>query len=313
MQYLPLPDNAARQYIDAVSVFEEHQRVWAQAQKFAGSMYWKTESGYTYLVKTKPHSRLQERLGPRNAQTELAFEQYTSQKARIEERLRSLRESLLEMQRMNKALRVGRVPNLVVNILQRIHEAGLAQHFTVVGTHALYAYETAAGVRLAPSALATQDVDLLWDARRKVKFMADMTAQGLSIIQVLQRADPTFVRKESHNETAINARGFQVDFLRRQTEADDPHPFRFSDQEDDLWPVQAMRASVLKSAPRFTQVVVSSNGSMAYMHTISPQVFVEFKQWLASQAQYREPIKQRRDQLQADIVQHLLASGLLWS
>ena len=34
--------------------------------------------------------------------------------------------------------------------------AGLAQHFVVVGTHALYAYESAAGVRIVPGALATR-------------------------------------------------------------------------------------------------------------------------------------------------------------
>lgn len=311
MNHLPISDNAARQYIDSVAVFEEHQRVQQQARKFAGSMYWKSENGYEYLVKTSPRSRKQERMGPRSPQTELIFQQFTAQKAAAEARLGALTNALLEAQRLNKALKVGRVPSLVVDILQRIHEAGLAPHFTVVGTHALYAYETAAGVRIMPGALATQDVDLLWDARKRVKFVAEMSALDASIIQVLQRADSTFVRKEGQNETAINAKGFQVDFLRRQPEGDDPHPFRFSDQEEDLWPVQAVRASVLTSAPKFSQVVVASNGRMAMMHTISPAVFVEFKRWLASRARHREPIKQRRDTLQADIVQGLITDGLL--
>jgi hypothetical protein len=35
----------------------------------------------------------------------------------------------------------------IVSLLQTLEEAGLGQHFTVVGTHALYAYEAAAGVR----------------------------------------------------------------------------------------------------------------------------------------------------------------------
>ena len=34
-------------------------------------------------------------------------------------------------------------------------------------------YEAAAGVWLAPPALAAQDVDLLWDARKQVQFPAD--------------------------------------------------------------------------------------------------------------------------------------------
>jgi hypothetical protein len=54
------------------------------------------------------------------------------------------------------------------------------------------------------------------------------------VLGLLQRADPSFQRKENQAETAINARGFKVDFLRRQPEEDDPHPFRFSADESDL-------------------------------------------------------------------------------
>ena len=66
--------------------------------------------------------------------------------------------------------------------------------------------------------------------------------------RVLQRADASLARKEGQNETAINAQDFEVNFLCRQLEGDDPHPFRFSDDEDDLWPVQAVRASMLIAA-----------------------------------------------------------------
>ena len=97
-----------------------------------------------------------------------------------------------------------------------------------------------------PGALATQDVDLLWDARRRVRFLADMARLDSSLLDVLRRADRSFERKEDQLETAINARGFEVDFLRRQPQDDDPHPFRFSDDEGDLWPVQARRAAGLQ-------------------------------------------------------------------
>ena len=196
-------------------------------------------------------------------------------------------------------------------VLQAIEDAGLGEHFAVVGTHALYAYETAAGVRIVQGALATQDVDLLWDARKRVRFVTDLGKLETSMLHVLQRADPTFQRKEGQNETAINARGFEVDFLRRQPEGDDPHPFRFSDDEDDLWPVQAVRASVLTNAPRFDHVVVSSTGRMALMRTIGPAAFVEFKRWMAKKAPRRPELKRRRDLRQAGIVQKLLDEGLL--
>lgn len=311
MNYLPLSDNAARQVIDSTTIFNEFSRVKAQAQAYAGSMYWKREGNYEYLVKTRPRRRTQERLGARSAQTEVVFTEYTNRKQALESRLQSLREALTEAERMNKALKAGRTPDLVVRLLQVLEGAGLAKHFAVVGTYALYAYETAASVRIAPGALATQDVDLLWDARRRVQFITELAQLDSSLLDVLKQADPSFERKEGQNETAINARGFEIDFLRRQAIDDDPHPFRFSDDEGDLWPVQALRASVLTSAPRFEHVVISSTGRMALMSTIAPASFIEFKRWLAEAAPQREPAKRRRDRLQADIVQELLDQRLL--
>jgi Nucleotidyltransferase len=126
-----------------------------------------------------------------------------------------------------------------------------------------------------------------------------------------QRADATCVRKEGQNETAINAKGFEVDFLRRQPVDGDPHPFRFSKDEDDLWPVQAVRASVLTSAPRFEHIVISATGRMTLMRTVAPATFIEFKRWMAAKAVHREEPKRRRDVRQADIVQALLDHGLL--
>lgn len=311
MHYLPLPENAVRQGIDSTTVFTEFRRVQAQARPYAGSMYWKREGAYEYLVKTRPRRRTQERLGARSDQTEQVFADYHSRKLALESRLASLQEALTEAERMNKALKAGRTPNLVVAVLQALEDAGLSDHFTVVGTHALYAYETAAGVRIVQGALATQDVDLLWDARKRVQFMSDLQHLDASVLSVLKRADRSFERKEGQNETAINARGFEVDFLRRQPVDGDPHPFRFSDDEGDLWPVQAIRASVLTTAPRFEHPVIAVNGRMAMMRTISPQVFVEFKRWMGERAPQREEVKRRRDRLQADVVQELLEQKLL--
>ncbi|WP_406625554.1 GSU2403 family nucleotidyltransferase fold protein [Acidovorax sp. SDU_ACID1] len=310
MDYLPLSDNAARQVIDAATVFDEHARVARDARTCAGGMYWKRQGEYEYLVKTQPDNR-QTRIGARSAETEATYAAFTERKAQCQARLQSLRMALRDAERMNKALKVGRAPALLITLLHTLAESGLDRHFAVVGTHALYAYEMAAGVRIVQGALATQDVDLLWDARRRVQFLADMQRLDVSMLQVLQRADPSFRRKEGQNETAINAQGFEVDFLRRQPEGDDPHPFRFSSDEEDLWPVQARRASFLTSAARFEQVVVSATGRMARMRTIAPAAFVAFKRWMAAEAPHREPIKRRRDARQADIVQALMDEGLL--
>ena len=310
MEYIPLPDNAARQAIDSTTVFNEFVRVRAQARPYAGGMYWKRQEGYQYLVKTFPDNR-QERIGPRSPETERIYAEFTTRKSEVEGRLKSLRAALKDAERLNKALKVGRVPSMAVSVLQTIEDAGIGEHFTVVGTHALYAYETAAGVRIVQGALATQDVDLLWDARKRVRFLTDLTKLNMSMLRLLQSADPTFELKEGQSETAINASGFEVDFLRRQPEGDDPHPFRFSSDENDLWPIQAVRASVLTNAPHFEHVVVAVTGRMTLLRTIAPEAFVEFKRWMAEKAPQRPEPKRRRDLRQAAIVQALLDEGLL--
>lgn len=310
MDYYPIPDNAARQFIDSSTVFEEYRRARAAARQYQGGMYWKKQDSYSYLVKTMPDNR-QKRIGARSPETEAIYEKFVTRKTETEARLASLRDSLRVAERLNKALKVGRVPSVVISVLQAIEAAGLAENFTVVGTHALYAYESAAGVRIVQSALATQDVDLLWDARRRVQFMTDMGRLNTSVLGILQEADPSFQRREDQLSTAINDKGFEIDFLRRVPQGDDPRPFRLTADEEDLWPVQARRANVLTDARRFEHIVVSATGHMALMRTIDPRVFVEFKTWLATEAPDRPAIKRRRDAQQAAIVQALLDESLL--
>lgn len=312
MDYLPISDNAARQAIDSSTIFEECRKVEHRARSYAGGMYWKRQGEYEYLVKTGRDNR-QMRMGPRSPETENIYKAFIERKSEVESRLKSLRQALTEAERLNKALKAGRVPSTVVSILNSLTDADLSPHFTVVGTHALYAYEAAAGVRIVQGALATQDVDLWWDARSRVQFITEMKRLDLSILQVLQKADPSFQRKEGNLETAINDKGFEVDFLCRQPEGEDLHPMRFSPDEEDLWPDQGPCASEFTNAAKFEHIVIAADGRMALMQTIDPAVFVRFKRWMSEKALNRPEQKRRRDARQADIVQSLLDAGLLIS
>lgn len=309
MSYIELNDDALRQSVDAVTVWQEWRRTHSQYQDYVGGMTWKTERGYDYLIKIKSKGK-RERVGPRSPETERIYEEFHRRKAQLSTRLDNLAEEVAKHERFNKAVRAGRVPNIVVDILNALDAAGIGQHFVVVGTHALYAYETAAGVRISAGEMTTQDIDLLWDARKKVRFFADMQRINKSVLSILQEVDASFIRQDLATETAINDKGFLVEFLRRFPQDGDPHPFKLSEAEEELWPVRAVRANVLTEAPRFEQPIISVTGRMALMRTISPKVFVEFKQWLAAQ-ETRDPLKRRRDQRQAQTVQSLIDDGLL--
>ena len=301
MQIIEIYESALRQYIDSRAVFEELARTRKDATEIRGSMIWKDG----YLVRTSSAGG-QKGLGPRSSETEEIYRRFHERKPLLEQRVKGLKTELAACARRNFAEHVGRSPALLVKVLNRLDEAGIAEHFLVVGTHALYAYEHAAGARITESgAMATKDIDLLWDTRKRIRLATQMNLQATSLIGLLRDVDPTFRLTAHARYEAINSKGFEIDVLRRESRHEDPHPLQVTDHEDEFWAVQVRNANKLLTAERLTAMVVSARGEMARMTTISPGVFIEFKRWL-SQQEDREPEKRDRDTLQADIVAEMV-------
>jgi len=307
-----LSPTITRQTIDAIAVFDALAEATAEAAQVRGGMYWHAGPASSpdskYLVRTTP-AGAETSLGARTPETQAIYDKFTQRKQASAERLTGLKAALDQQQRMNRALRVGRVDPLVVALLNRLASTQLSEHFRVVGTHALYAYEAAAGVRLDAEALATRDIDLLWDTRKRIIFSTQLARVDSSMLGVLKKVDSTFRMRQSQKYTAVNKDGFEVDIIRREQTGDDPHPIKLSDEDEDFWVVQARRANVLLDSPGFSAVIVATNGTMARINTVHPATFVAFKRWLAGQVD-RDPLKRLRDVLQADAVQQLLAQYL---
>ncbi|WP_404302897.1 GSU2403 family nucleotidyltransferase fold protein [Alicycliphilus denitrificans] len=299
---------AARQYIDAVATFEAWEEARQEAAQVRGGMYWHAGPPAApharYLVRTTP-AGAETSLGPQTPETQVMYDRFMQRKQESTERMAGLKAALDQHRRLNRALRVGRVEPLVVNLLVRLADTQLSPHFRVVGTHALYAYEAAAGVRLDAGALATRDIDLLWDTRKRIQFATQLARVDSSMLGVLKKVDNTFRIRQSQKYTAVNKDGFEVDIIRHERVDDDPHPIKLSDDDDDFWVAQARRANVLLDAPEFSTVIVATNGTMARMNTVAPATFVAFKRWLAGQRD-RDALKRRRDELQAAVVQRLV-------
>lgn len=237
------------------------------------------------------------------------FERFQKRKLAVESRVASLKAALTEQQRMNRALRVGRAPAVVVDTLNALAASGLQSPFLVVGTHAMLAYESACGVRVQPAATATRDIDLLFDTRQRIRFFTQMEKLDRSLLSVLQKADKTFERVEGQHYTAVNDKGFEIDIIRRVAQDDDPHPLRMSDDLGDFWAVQVRTGQALIDARRFDHVIVSTSGHMARMLTIHPLDFAKVKRTLAAMRD-RDPLKRSKDLLQAQIAEDLVAQYL---
>lgn len=303
MHFFPLSEDQLRQLIDAQACYAALEQARQSASMVHGSMFWRVDKGRDYLVRASTRAR-QERLGPRSSDTEGIYQRFVNRKLQVEERVDSLEAALDRHRRMNLALRVGRCPNIVQKILAQFEKQGVAEHFLTVGTHALVAFETAAGVRVMPDALATRDVDMLFDTRKRLAFFTQLAQDDVSFIKILQKTDKSFQVKDDQRYTAVNQDGFEVDVIRRQAKDVDPHPLRMSQHADDLWPVQVGSGEQMLAAGRFSQVV-ASNGAMARMTTIAPQAFVKLKRQLSGSAS-RDPLKRDKDALQARVVQTLM-------
>ena len=310
--FFDLSEAQTRQYIDAEAAWRALEDARLAAREVRGSMMWRTQSGKRYLVRVAA-TGAQTSLGPASPENEQIHERFIARKIAVEARQKQLRETVQQHIRLNRALRVGRVPNVVVDTLNALADAGLQNHFLTVGTHALYAYETACGVRVQTEATATQDIDLLLDTRKYLRFASTMQRLDTSLLGIFQKVDKTFVLREEQKYTAVNASGFEIDVIRRSAQTGagiDPHPLRVSTFEDDFWAVQVSSGQALLDGGRFSQMVVATNGSMATLHAPSPESFVRIKTALGQQRD-RDPLKSRKDSLQARVVTQLLdAHGL---
>jgi hypothetical protein len=292
---LELDENQLREFVNAQATWRAYVQAEQEARLVRGSMVWKQVGKGSYLIR-KSAAGAQKSLGPRDANTEAMHANFQQRKESAQMRLKAMRARLDEQRKLNRVYRVGRVPTVVVRVLAALEAAQLAEHFLVIGTQAMYAYESAAGVQIDAGALATRDLDLLFDARKRIAFATGLQRGAKSLIGVLRKADPSFRVLRDQLQTAVNDGGFEVDIIRRAAKDADPHPMPMSDDEGD--------GDKIASGRRFEQLVIAANGEMATMRTVHPQVFVRLKQQLAGMAD-RDPLKAPKDRLQAEVAQQL--------
>ena len=307
-----ITETTAKQFIDAAQLWDVLQDAERRGAKYTGSMYWrKTGAAKTeYLIKEV--KGIEKSLGCRSSDTERVIAEFKRNKTESTERLKALREAMKKQQRVNFALRIGRTPNTVIAVLNAIAHAGISDHFLVIGTNSLYAYETHAGVYLSGDITATKDFDLLWDSRKHLSLVSkdpDFNTKGL--IGILRKVDKSFSVLDDETYRAANSDGYMVDLIKRRPASffDDHEKEQLRKVEGDFWACKIVNMDWLLSSPKFKQTVVGVNGHMAEMTTIDPRAFVLFKAYLA-QKDDRDPIKKPRDLEQAKAVFYLIEERL---
>lgn len=294
----PLSDQQRLNLVESDQIYRAWREAVRRQHDYRYGMRWKPVNGAEYLIRLSDANGNGRSLGRRNPQTELIYEQFTTGKQVANEMYRGLTERLTTQQRMNRALRLGRLPTVVGDILSTLDQTNALKELRVVGTHALYAYEAMAAAEFKVELLASGDVDLLFDGRKKIALLAKRL-EGNGLLAALQKADKTFQVSELDKFRAVNKDGFMVDFITQDKGMTAVAPSKMVDE--DLAAVEVPNLEWLANAPRIEQVVIAANGRPVLMPVADPRAFALHKAWL-SQQHDREPVKKQRDLNQAKML-----------
>jgi hypothetical protein len=268
-----LDDEAAQQHVDAVTCLAAWEDARADAVAHAGGMVWKHVKGRDYLVRTS-RDGAQKSLGPRSDATERLFESFFPARHLARARLAELTKTIERHQRLNRALRVGRVPNVIVELLAAVQASRHAAAVTVVGPAALYAYEAAAGARFDARFIQRRDMGQP-QCRHRIALAINESALNEGALELLASIDPSFDVVDTSARLVRNVSGVVADLIvARDTGRPTAQRWQGGMARDLLW---------LASAPRFSEVVIGVNGSMARMHTVDPRALVLHLDWVAVQ------------------------------
>jgi hypothetical protein len=265
-------------------------------------MRWKTVRNTEYLFRDRDRRGNGKSLGARSAQTEELLSAFSAGRTLAQERLQLITEKIQEQARLNKALRLNRVPRIVARVLRELDRPGLHDSFTVIGTQALYAYEAAAGSHFLHELLASGDVDLRNDARQKMIVVSEKL-DGNGLLGLLKKADKTFECIRKNDYRAANAGQFMVDLVIAPRGMSAAENITFS--ESDLVGTVVPGPRWLLNSPKLDVVAIDEDGWPVPMRVPDPRAFALHKAWLSGLLT-REPIKKPRDLDQARAVAQLI-------
>ena len=307
MSFNELSPNQSRVVVDAKQTYEAYRDALRALESYAGGLGWKRVGDRDYLVKTINRRGGTKSMGPRSVQTEKIYEEFVAGKARAKERLEGLRRSVDELSGMSRGVSVNRVPSIVTAALRRLDSNGLlGKNLIVIGTNAMYGYESSAGVTFDAGLMATGDVDFLWDSRAALKLgMLDDGVAEAGVLSILRQLDSSFDPVRGKEYRAVNKDGFYVDIVKQTPNP----PWKAGEPEriadGDLAPAWLPNIKWLLSSEKFRSIVIGQDGQPAPMVSPDPRAFAVYKLWLSTQPD-REPEKKRRDELQARATVELL-------
>ena len=288
--------------VDIAQLYAHLLELQAERLAYRGGLHWKKSAGHEYLVRTIDREGGNRSLGPRSSKTEEEFREFYETKRDLDARIRSITEEVASRAKFCVAAGVNRVPRLAADIVRSLDVSGLlGNHLIILGSHALYAYEMAAGVQLKAGLLQTEDLDTLLNTKAEIELAGSVRAAGL--LGILQDVDKTFKPQRKRSFRAVNAKGFMVDLIRAPIDIGSVGLTSIG-ADSDLIADQLRGLEWLTALPLMSQIVIADNGFPVRFVVPEPRVFALHKLWVSLQPT-RDPIKRKRDFRQAEAIAQL--------
>ncbi len=310
VEFQELNGDQRREAVNTQQRYDAYRDAIKREREYRGSMVWKKIQGRDYLVRSqysKSGIRQQTSLGLRSKETEAIKVEYERGRSEAQSRLKNLKVVLARQAAINRAIGLGRVPLIGAKIIRALDQAGmLGSGIRILGTNAIYAYEAAAGVRIDPSLTTTDDIDLLFDSRRRLTFVASDDISRPSLLHLLQKIDRGFHRS-SRKFQATNADGYLVELIKPLRNP----PWQKEREQigvdaEDLLAAEIEGLAWHESAAPFQAIAIDERGEPCRIVTTDPRVWAAHKLWLSKRPD-REPIKRRNDEAQARAIGRLVA------
>ena len=151
-----------------------------------------------------------------------------------------------------------RTPSIVVDILHRLAEQRAAKEFQVIGTQALFGYETITGYLL--SCGGEPAIDVFTGSKDHLELWSESFVAEARLEKALQKVDGTFQKRHRMPNTFENNRGFKVHLITPATQHG-----ALGREGGAIW-AHYLRASSATANFTSSEVIVSSRGRMARMY-----------------------------------------------
>lgn len=307
MEFREYTSEQRKHIIDASYLYERYiSTLQEYTQNYKYSMFWHKIGNKTYLAKKKSHGikgEVRKYLGKQNAETTAIYDAFTARKSALTQELIVLDREIKTKEAINKALKLTRVPNAIVNIYRRLNELCLNDKLVLIGTNALYCYEAHCGVFLENAALSTIDIDILGRRNKKLSFAFKELMGDKKIVELIKSIDKSFEQNQKAPYQFVNKANVCLEIINPA-----PKQMRLENANNDYFTdavsLELDKMEWLENSRLFKAVVVADNGKIASITTLHPMDFAIYKNWL-SQKDDRAPLKKARDAEQSKITTKL--------